>query len=41
MNKVILLSDSPRAEGNTFQVLNECLKVIKELGVEAEVISLS
>ncbi len=39
MNKVILLSGSPRAEGNTFQVLHECLKVIEGQEVQAEVIS--
>lgn len=41
MNKVILLSGSPNAEGNTAQVLQECQKVIESLGVEAEVISLA
>lgn len=41
MNKVILLSGSPKAEGNTVQVLQEGLKVIKSQGVEAELISLS
>ncbi|MEA4901986.1 flavodoxin family protein [Desulfitobacterium sp.] len=41
MSKVLLLSGSPRPEGNTFQVLNECLKVIENHGVEAEIISLA
>lgn len=41
MNKVILLSGSPKPEGNTFQVLHESLKVIESLGVEAELISLA
>lgn len=41
MNKVILLSGSPRPEGNTFQVLHECLNVIENQGVEAELISLA
>lgn len=41
MSKVILLSGSPRAQGNTNQVLQECAKMIKENGVEAEVISLA
>lgn len=41
MNKVILISGSPRPEGNTFQVLHECLKVIESHGVEAELISLA
>lgn len=41
MSKVILLSGSPNAEGNTVQVLRECAKTIGANGVEAEVISLS
>ena len=41
MFKVILLSGSPRVEGNTSQVLHECLKVIESKDVAAEVISLA
>jgi multimeric flavodoxin WrbA len=41
MAKVILLSGSPNAEGNTVQVLRECAKTIEANGVEAEVISLA
>lgn len=41
MKKVILLSGSPNAEGNTVQVLRECAKVIEENGLEAEVVSLA
>lgn len=41
MNKVILLSGSPKAEGNTYQVLHESLKVIESNGVEAELVSLA
>ena len=41
MKKVILLSTSPNAEGNTVQILRECAKVIEQNGVEAEVVSLS
>lgn len=41
MKKVILLSGSPNAEGNTMQVLNECAKVIRANEVEAEVVSLA
>src|SRR5208337_2722252 len=41
MSKVILISGSPKAEGNTAQLMNECARVIREQGVEAEVISLS
>lgn len=41
MKKVILLSGSPNKNGNTVQVLNECTKVIKENGIEAEVVSIA
>lgn len=41
MKKVILLSGSPNKNGNTVQVLNECAKVIKENGIEAEVVSIA
>jgi multimeric flavodoxin WrbA len=41
MAKVVLISGSPKAEGNTAQVMNECARVIREQGVEAEVISFS
>jgi multimeric flavodoxin WrbA len=41
MAKVVLISGSPKAEGNTAQVVNECARVIREQGVEAEVISFS
>ena len=41
MPKVLLISGSPRSEGNTFQVLSECAKVIKDNGLEAEVITLA
>lgn len=41
MKKVILLSGSPNPEGNTVQILRECAKVIKQNGVEAEVVSLA
>lgn len=41
MKKIILLSGSPNAEGNTVQVLRECAKVINKNGVEVEVVSLS
>lgn len=37
--KVILISGSPKANGNTAQLMNECVKVIEERGVEAEVVS--
>ena len=39
MLKTILISGSPKAEGNTAQLMAECAKVIQEQGVEAEVIS--
>lgn len=38
--KVVLLCGSPRQEGNTRQVLDECASVIRGAGVEAEVIPL-
>ncbi|MGF7184524.1 multimeric flavodoxin WrbA [Desulfitispora alkaliphila] len=41
MAKVVLLSGSPRKNGNTEQVLGECKKVIEETGAEAELITLS
>ncbi len=41
MAKVILLSGSPRKNGNTMQVMLECEKVINNEGLEAEVISLA
>lgn len=41
MAKVILLSGSPNANGNTMQVMRECAKVIEENGIETEVISLA
>jgi multimeric flavodoxin WrbA len=41
MAKMILLSGSPNANGNTMQVLQECAKVIEENGVDTEVISLA
>jgi multimeric flavodoxin WrbA len=39
MMKVILLSGSPKPNGNTALLMQECAKVIQENGVEAEVIS--
>jgi multimeric flavodoxin WrbA len=41
MAKVLLISGSPKADGNTAQLMNECARVIREQGVEAEVISFS
>jgi multimeric flavodoxin WrbA len=41
MSRVLLLSGSPTADGNTAQLMNECACVIREQGVEAEVISFS
>jgi multimeric flavodoxin WrbA len=37
--KVVLLCGSPRPEGNTAQVVEECARVIREQGLEAEVFS--
>ncbi len=39
--RIVLLSGSPRPEGNTFQVVEECASVIREQGLEAEIISLA
>ena len=39
MPKTILISGSPKPDGNTAQLMGECAKVIQEQGVEAEVIS--
>jgi multimeric flavodoxin WrbA len=41
MAKVLLISGSPKADGNTAQLMNECARLIREQGVEAEVISFS
>ncbi|NLM46838.1 MAG: flavodoxin family protein [Firmicutes bacterium] len=41
MEKVILISGSPRAEGNTMQILSRCAEKIRALGLEAEIISLA
>lgn len=38
--KVVLLCGSPRQDGNTRQVLDECASVIRASGVEAEMIQL-
>jgi len=40
MLKVLLISGSPKAEGNTAQLIQECARVIQERGVETEIISL-
>ena len=39
MKRVLLLCGSPRPNGNTYQVLNECANVIEDEGLEAEIIS--
>ena len=39
MLKVVLISGSPKAEGNTAQLIEECARVIQEQGVETEVVS--
>jgi len=41
MGKVLLVSASPRKNGNTAQLIEECAKVISENGVEVEVYSLA
>ena len=39
MPKVVLISGSPKAEGNTAQLMKECARVIEEQGVETEIVS--
>ena len=39
MPKTLLISGSPKPDGNTAQLMQECVKVIHEQGVEAEVVS--
>jgi multimeric flavodoxin WrbA len=39
--KVLLISGSPRKDGNTAQVVAECVKMIESQGVKTEVISFS
>jgi multimeric flavodoxin WrbA len=39
MPKIILISGSPKTDGNTAQLMQECVKAIHEYGVETEVIS--
>ncbi len=41
MKKVLLLSGSPRASGNTAQVIGECARVIEALGCKTEQVSLA
>ena len=41
MKKVILLNGSPRVNGNTNYLLEECKKAIEENGVEAEIVQLA
>jgi multimeric flavodoxin WrbA len=41
MLKVLLISGSPKAEGNTAQLIRECAKIIQAQGVETEIISFS
>ena len=37
--RVVLISGSPKPNGNTTQLMQECSKVIEERGVQAEIIS--
>ncbi|SHF13634.1 flavodoxin family protein [Clostridium fallax] len=41
MNKVILLSGSPKEDGNCMDVLKECAKVIEENNLKAEIVSIA
>ena len=39
MPKTLLISGSPKSDGNTVQLMQECAQVIQKEGVEAEVLS--
>jgi multimeric flavodoxin WrbA len=39
MPRTLLISGSPKPDGNTAQLIRECAQVIQEQGVEAEIIS--
>lgn len=41
MAKVLLISGSPKPEGNTAQLMRECARIIEEQGVETEIVSLA
>jgi multimeric flavodoxin WrbA len=41
MPKVLLISGSPKPEGNTAQLMGECARIISEQGVETEIVSLA
>lgn len=41
MEKVILLNGSSKAEGNTYQILQEYAEVIKKNGFEAQTLNLA
>jgi multimeric flavodoxin WrbA len=41
MPKVLLISGSPKPEGNTAQLMRECARIIEEQGVETEIVSLA
>ncbi len=39
MPKTLLISGSPKTDGNTAQLMQECARIIQEQGVEAEIVS--
>ena len=41
MEKVLLISGSPRQEGNTMQILRRCAQKIESCGLESEILSLA
>jgi multimeric flavodoxin WrbA len=41
MPKVLLISGSPKPEGNTAQLMRECARIIEEQGVRTEIVSLA
>ena len=41
MEKVLLISGSPRVNGNTMQILHQCADILKAMSLGTEIISLS
>lgn len=41
MHKVVLISGSPKAQGNTAQVMEKCADRLKEMGLQPDVIKLA
>jgi multimeric flavodoxin WrbA len=41
MNKILLISGSPKPQGNTAQLMDECRRIIEDNGAQAEIVSLA